>query len=159
MTMRMHRFVSLLLIPVFVLGQPLPHSHAGMNGGESEGHSQRPHFHLSVDHHHGHTGEGHHHHHHHHPHEQGDPSELHAELTFSNVFSIPVDHDSDAVYLADTDWTVSRTVSVPVVNATIFWIRTVRPIVTNTRADCRQCHPPDRDAGLPVYLLTASLRL
>lgn len=147
----MNRLVSLLLVPFFVLGQALPHSHAGTGVLQPDGHSTRAHFHLVVGHHQDHDYEHDHHH-------TGDQAEAgHSE---SAALSVPGDHDSDAIYLADTDWTVSRTVSAPQVDSTaVVWTSFVPSVGREVRLCCRMEHPPDRDAGLPIYLLTGSLRL
>ena len=46
----MNRIVSFLLIPFFLLGQYLPHSHAWNGVAEAKEHASRPHVHL-----HGHS--------------------------------------------------------------------------------------------------------
>ncbi|MGB7324810.1 MAG: hypothetical protein WBD31_08050 [Rubripirellula sp.] len=149
----MNRFVSLLLIPMFMLGHALPHSHAGTAVVEPDGHSLRPHIHVSGGHHHDHDDHDHGHHH------AGDPSQTECpEDAGTNSLLAPTDHDSDAIYLVDSDWTMSRTVAAPRVDlVTGAWSM---PAPSVTRAQLRVGDdPPDRYAGLPIYLLTASLRL
>ena len=162
----MNRFVSLLLIPIFMLGHVLPHSHAGTSVVEPNGHSLRPHIHLSSDHHH----DDHHHddhddddhddddHEHHHAGDQSDGE--HSETAATATLSVPTDHDSDAVYFSDSDWTASRTVATTLVDsATVAWTSLAPSFDCDSRPGCRCGDPPDRYAGLPIYLLTASLRL
>lgn len=146
----MTRLVSLLLVPFFVLGQALPHSHAGTGVVEPDGHSIRAHIHLSGDHHHDHDGDEHH--------QSADATG--PKTATSAAISVPADHDSDAVYLADTDWTASRTVAAPQVDSTeVVWTSFAPSVGRDISLGWRLDHPPDRYAGLPVYLLTASLRL
>ena len=151
----MTRVVSLLLIPMFMLGPILPHSHAGTGVNEPDGHSIRPHIHLTGGHHHDHDGDDHDHHH------AGEQSESeHSEATAIATLSVPIDHDSDAFYVADTDWTASRTVGkTQVDSAAVVWTSLAPSVDRDSRPSCRCGDPPDRYAGLPIYLLTASLRL
>lgn len=152
----MRRFVSLLLIPMFVLGQALPHSHAGTGVGVPGDHSHRPHVHLGVDEHH-HCD--HHGHHHDDADEHGHPSQ--GDVAGApNGLSIPLDHDSDAVYLPATDWTLNRVVSLQFdVTSTFVSIDGCPGLLTSQSTSLVAAHPPDRSSPLPIYLLTASLRL
>jgi hypothetical protein len=151
----MNRLVSLLLIPIFMLGHELPHSHAGTGVVEPEGHSLRPHVHVSVDHDHDHDDDGHKHHH---TGSQSEPDS--SETATTATLSVPTDHDSDAVYFVDIDWTASRTVAGPQIDTTtLVWTSLAPSDKRDRRLGCRIVDPPDRYAGLPIYLLTASLRL
>ena len=151
----MTRLVSLLLVPFFVLGPALPHSHAGTGVVEPDGHSIRAHVHLSGSHHHDHDGDEHGHH------QSGDQADASGSKTATSAaFSVSTDHDSDAIYLADTNWTASRTVAAPPVHSAILiWTSLAPSVNRDARIGCRFGHPPDRYARLPIYLLTASLRL
>ena len=151
----MNRLVSLLLIPMFMLGHMLPQSHAGIGVVEPDGHSLRSHIHLSSDHHHNHDDDDHKHHH------AGDQSESeHSESSATATLSVPIDHDSDALYFSDSDWTVSRSVAAKqVASADVVWTSLVQSVGGDSRTGCRCGDPPDRCVGLPIYLLTASLRL
>lgn len=74
--------------------------------------------------------------------------------------SIPTEHDSNAVYMADTHWIADRVVAAQQLDAWIpVWSSGVPAPDHGTGPDCRFGDPPDRDTGLPIYLLTASLRL
>jgi hypothetical protein len=148
----MARLVSLLLVPFFVLGQALPHSHAGTGMFEPDGHSIRAHIHVAGGHHHDHDGDEHHH---------VDQSDATGSRTArSTAFSAATDHDSDAFYLAETNWTASRTVATPQIDsAVLVWTSFVPSVERAAHEGSRFGNPPDRYAGLPIYLLTASLRL
>ena len=155
----MRLLVSLLLIPVFVLGQMLPHSHAGSGVAEPDGHSIRPHIHLRGHHHDAEVqGDDEHHGH---RHDGGEHCESeHASENSPIGLSEPTEHDSDAVYLPESDWSASRSLandvelpSVPQARGGGANFFATRPIIRVA------AHPPDRDSKLPVYLFTASLRL
>jgi len=149
----MYRVVSLLLIPMFMLGHVLPHSHAGTGVVEPGEHSIRGHIHLVGGHHHDQDGENHEHHH-------GDQSDATgSKAATSATFSATTDHDSDAVYLAENHWTSSRTTVPQVDSAVLVWTSFSPSVERDSRMGCRFGDPPDRYAGLPIYLLTASLRL
>ncbi|EMI57509.1 hypothetical protein [Rhodopirellula sallentina] len=174
----MIRLVSLLLIPLFVLGHALPHSHAGTGVVEPDGHSIRAHIHLAGGHHHGHdhANDDHDHadsihadndhadndHDHSvHDHCNGESSDSSESKTQAPAsVSVPMDHDSDAIYLADVDGAVSRTVATPRFDSVAqSWEPLVWWISLDKCVRGRYADPPDRYAGLTIYLLTASLRL
>ena len=144
----MSRLVALLLIPLCLLGQAMPHSHAGSRSGEPEDHGDRPHVHLG--HHHGHSHECDHRHHH-------DDEECPA----GNRVCSGTDHDSDAVYLGDFLASVSlKTVSAPAAASIVaaLWSTCV-PVVPAVTVCRYLAAPPDPSGGLPVYLRTTSLRI
>jgi hypothetical protein len=145
----MNRLISLLLIPLFMLGQPLPHSHAGTGIIEPDGHSIRPHIHVAGGHSHD-TSD------HHHVHAGQSAAD---GVVVAVAETAPTDHNSDAIYLVDGKWTASRTVVVSkIVFAELAWT-SLAPVNREVDHACRFSDPPDRYAGLPIYLLTASLRL
>ena len=79
----MNRFVALLIIPFLAIGHAFPHSHEKAYAlGD---HAARPHVHIR----HGTQDHADHHHH-------GD----HCEQSDESANEMPVDHDSDAVYLS-----------------------------------------------------------
>lgn len=146
----MNRFLSLLLIPFFVLGQCLPHSHASSGVAEPDGHALRPHVHL-----HGHVHDDVHARDDHHEHaDEG-------ESTSPNDSLAPAaEHDSDAVYLVASGQSLTRTsgaIGIEVHSAD--WVAFSVPITVDVRSRWRTSDPPDRYRTLPIYLLTASLRL
>ena len=150
----MNRLLSILLIPFFVLGQTLPHSHAGSGMVEREDHASRPHLHLSSADSHDHDGEvdpGHDHHH------GGKASD---ESTKTKSLSATLDHDSDAIYVVQSNSTLAR--STAFAKLSFVFICTLSEVFAD-RLDRPCLHRsnqlPDRSAGLPIYLLVASLRL
>ncbi len=153
----MNRLVSLLLILLLVLGQPLIHSHAGSGVFEPGGHDLRPHVHLAA-HSHQHDaphGDDEHHHEGDHPRD----SDNHEQSPEGEAVSPLVDHDSDAIYLL-----ASTAVSASVPSFSIdFEVAQTRSVAYFNQFDAPDrncsCGPPDRYATLPVFLLTASLRL
>ncbi len=142
----MDRFLSLLLIPFFVLGQCLPHTHAGTGVAEPSGHALRPHVHL-----HGHE----HAHVDHHGHADA------SESPPPNDLLLPAEeHDSDAVYLAASAQSLTRASGSLAVDVhSTDWVAVSMPMAVDTRSRYRTNDPPDRYATLPIYLLTASIRL
>jgi hypothetical protein len=142
----MNGLLSLLLIPFFVLGQTLPHSHAGTDVAESSGHALRPHVHL---HGHEHSHDDHHKH--------ADESDTTSPW---DLLSPTAEHDSDAVYLAASGQLVTRVCGAFGLDFdSTDWGAVSLPIVVDTRSRTGTSDPPDRYATLPIYLLTASLRL
>ncbi|QEG41304.1 hypothetical protein [Roseimaritima ulvae] len=142
----MTRFISLLLIPFLVLGQCLPHSHAGSGVAEPDGHALRPHVHLHAhDHAHGDH------------HEHADESESSSP---SDSLSPAADHDSDAVYLIASGQSLTRTsgaIETEVHSAD--WIALPVSLTVDIRPRWRTSDTPVRYRTMPIYLLTASLRL
>jgi hypothetical protein len=88
------RSTTSLIIVTYIAGQlaMVPHSHGAVGISQSSDHNASPHIHVSwfdrVDHSH---DDGHSHHHEHGSH--------HSHRTTSDADTVPVDHDSDAVYL------------------------------------------------------------
>jgi len=135
-----------------VLGQALPHSHAGTGVVEPDGHSIRAHIHVAGGHHHDHDGGEHH--------DDVQSEATDSRTARSTAFSAATDHDSDAFYLVETNWTASRTVATPQIDsAVLVWTSFVPSVDRDAHEGYRVGNPPDRYAGLPIYLLTASLRL
>ncbi len=158
----MDRVLTLLLIPILMLAHVLPHSHVGIATDQPDDHAARPHIHLaSHDHHHGHS------------HEEAQVSDdddhgdfirlstdaEHRVPGFYRFYRLD-DHDSDAIYLAGSTPTYGRpsgmdspdggvvpAVSEPGLIADFPTTRLVSAI------------PFRRSSSLPIYLLTASLRL
>ena len=151
----MRRFVSMLLIPTFALGQALPHSHAGTGVIEPDDHALRPHIHLGLDFHDEDACEECHHHH---AHDVCGSDESDVEKVAH--LSTPIDHDSDAIYFAESDWAASRTVTSPQVDLLAsYWTSAGPSVVFDAGVRLPTIDAPDPHTGLPVYLLTASLRL
>ncbi|QDS92422.1 hypothetical protein FF011L_11650 [Roseimaritima multifibrata] len=152
----MNRILSLLLIPLFMLGHILPHSHAGVGVDEAHGDAYRPHIHVSSGHH-----DGHNHHaagEHHHAGDHTAPESAPASATL--VLTAPVDHDFGAIYIADTDWTTIRTTAAPTVaSVPSVWGSLAFSLDLDSCSIGRWDEPVDHYGRLPIYLLTASLRL
>lgn len=153
----MHRLVSLLLIPLCLMGQFFcPHSHHGTGVAEPSGHSARPHIHLSGghDHHHGHP-------HRHHSHGESDDADHPAESTVPESASPLTDHDRDALYLVNSSCD-SRLSAVRVIvdfsPASGFWAFAPMPLLSPL-STAGAFDPPDRYGGLALYLRVSSLRI
>lgn len=142
----MDRLISLLLIPFFVLGQALPHSHAGIGVAESSDHALRPHVHV-----HGHD--------HDHDEHYGHADDVKTPSQFGQLLST-ADHDSDAVYFAASTQLVTRSAeALPVDVLATNLVAGFVPLTLDSGSRFRASDPPDCHATLPIYLLTASLRL
>ena len=146
----MCKFVSLLLIPLIVLGQSLPHSHTGTGVAEPNGHSQRPHVHF---HSHDHLAKAHTHHNH-------KPSSKDKKSRHCELVAPLADHDSDAIYLSATTKLI-RTYPSIVIDFLVADSAAYPIIEVFCRDQClyRSADPPDKHSGLPFYLLNSSLLL
>ncbi len=164
------RLLVLLLMPLFVVGNSLAHSHStATHQSPTEGrvhfhvgsapelvhHHRDPHDHANHDHHgHDHHGHDHHGHDHHgHDHEGDDHESDEPE-------SAPVEHDSDAVYVvaADFVFTAFDRISIEIDSHT--FVATVICLLTDFRPSLLRDRPPlATTTPLPLYLLYAALRL
>ncbi|WP_068138662.1 hypothetical protein [Roseimaritima ulvae] len=159
----MNRVVSLLLIPMFLLGQCSAHAHGGSGVSGSETHGQRPHLHVGAI-----SGQSQEPHPRGHQNAHGDePSHDHGHPhagvefnTANSLLSNHRDHDADAIYFAGGVTVSGRIDKVndpcPVVLASMWCCDELKP---STAVDSASCNPPDRYGNLPIYLQTASLRL
>tara|TARA_R110002074_G_scaffold214998_3_gene384909 strand:- start:2122 stop:2745 length:624 start_codon:yes stop_codon:yes gene_type:complete len=135
----MNRFLLLLLIPFLVLGQCLPHSHAGSGAVDSDGHALRPHVHL-----HGHAHNDVHVHDDHHEHaDEGESTSP------SDSLAPAAEHDSDAVYSAASGQLLTRTsgaigLEVQLTDCVAFFF-------------CRSPSTIDHDGSLVIRLITIGL--
>lgn len=156
----MRLIVSLLLIPMLLFGPPMPHVHGGSDVELPEAHHQRPHIHVGWGHHHV-DADGHHHHGQHSHHHHGDDEQSDDPIdSMTASLSIHFDHDSDAVYLASSDWSVSRSLSTENGESQISAaVACLRPSCCSERRLTAKIWKPDQGPGLPVYLRIASLRL
>ncbi len=146
----MRPILSSLLIPLVLISQSFcaAHSHAGTPVIEPEGHSARPHIHL-----HG----GNHHHHSHGDHHRHDPGENPSSLPGEHV---PLDHGSDAVYIAETQLFNDAK---PAKVAKAEWIVYVVADEADAIAELHfyvesDLPPPLRRLKCPIYLRTLSIR-
>lgn len=167
----MRTLISIVLIPLCMLGQCLPHSHTGVSAHSLDDHSSRPHVHLSGGHHHGPNDD-------HHPHDGpvnleqehhhsafGDdeidqPCLVQSDSKPCAVIAVPADHDSDAIYFADPSYAVKLAGSVPKVDALDLACGSFSPrVLGGAGVHKRVGHPPDRFASLPIFLTVSSLLL
>ena len=158
----MYRLAAILLIPIFVVGNSFAHSH-GSAAHSSEG-TGRAHVHVGnalrhtashESHNHAHGHSNHEHHQHYHDEEHG------REHLNSTSAEVPVDHDSDAIYLVSVDLALNcggctslETDAQVLVHTTDVSFVEVPATVRRPQAD--HSPPPQR---LPCYLLNAALRL
>ena len=152
----MRLLISLMLIPFFVLGQGLPHSHAGTCMDQTSDHAERLHVHVSGGHSHDqdHADEGHHH-----DDEAGGYGSKSADEGFG-FCGLPIEHDADAIYLAASTSLVGRVVAGDQIDVSRYavvidcWLESeIQP------KPAGRIEPPERYAGVPIYLLVASLRI
>jgi hypothetical protein len=116
-------------------------------------------LHLSLGHSHDH--------HHGHGHDEGDDhGHVHPQEKVSDdtpetaCLSATFDHDSDAIYIAQTNGTLGRASAVSQLSFASICI-CVEVVSDHFDRQClhRSNQIPDQSAGLPIYLLIASLRL
>lgn len=162
----MHRLVAILLIPFFVVGNSLAHSHEpAAHLSPSQG---RAHIHVgsAPQHVNSHEAHGHSHHGHSHGHDHG---KSHAHASDQNHISDnskpapvekPVDHESDAVYVSTADFfgTTSARISIEVTSCAV--VEAVEDYLSGIRTNSLHDRPPlASTTQLPLYLLFAALRL
>ncbi len=148
----MYRIIAILLMPFFVVGNSLAHSH-GSTAHQSPN-PGRAHFHLVGAHHqaHEHDDHGHSHHGHSHDHESDDSKPASAEQ--------PIDHDSDAVYIAALDFMVTPSDRTLIETVSISDFETVDDYFAAIRPSPRRDYPHlATNTELPLYLRHAALRL
>jgi hypothetical protein len=160
----MNRFVAMALIPFFVVGSSLAHSHASAaRQSPTEG---RAHIHTgsALWHAHRHESHGHSHHIHRHGHRHSHGPALarnHKGDTPKPIQLIKtVDHESDAVYFAAEDFvgTPSARTSIEICSNAVVAI--VEDDLTGNQLQSRHDRPPHSPIlELPFYLLHAALRL
>ena len=148
----MWRISAILLIPFFVLGPVLPHSHAGTGVVVPVGHDSRLHVHLNS-HDHSHSHDEHH----------RGPSKQHSPKSdTSSVASklAPItDHDLDAIYLAASDALPRACPPILVGVVATYWVALPNRVVVEGIFRFSAADPPDVRGPLPIYLLNSSLLL
>ena len=145
----MNRFVTILLIPFLLVGNALAHSH-GMAAHQSSNNG-RAHIHVASAPHHGHHSHDSDGHHHGHDHE----SDGHESAPVT-----PVDHDSDAIYLASADDAFTPTDRVSFELGCSCFFDAPLCIVDDSRPPAAVSFTPTASTPeLPLYLLHAALRL
>ena len=149
----MNRLIAILLIPLFVVGNSLAHSHStAAHPSPGDG---RAHFHFGSAPHHGHDHHDSHEHakhdHHGHHHESDEPG---------SAPVAPVEHDSDAVYVAAADFMFTACDRISIEIDKHAFVGTVDCLLTDFRPPVLRDRPPlATTTQLPLYLLHAALRL
>ena len=152
-TIKMQRIVSSLLIPLVLVshGFCAAHSHVGTSVVEPEGHSARPHIHLQ-------SGTHHHDDDLHREHDGADSHEEYPALMFEEG---PLDHDSDALYIAERQ--LFNDAKPGTISKAELSFGGVVCDESATIAGLRICikrglPPPLRDLKCPLYLRILSVR-
>ena len=162
------QLIVLLLVPFFVLGNSIAHSHSGAAHSSPAG--GRAHIHLGGteqgNHHHGDHGNDSHEHSHHGQHDQHDQHGQHDQhdqhdgqhAPTSPI--IPADHDSDAIYLIASDYLSIATQGSSVESSLNAIVMAVDFELDKSRAP-KGFEAPRTPVlfGPPLYLLHAALRL
>ena len=159
----MHRLIAILLIPFFVVGNSLAHSHgSAAHQSPSQG---RAHIHVgsAPQHAHNHESHGHSHHEHGHGHDHhSKTSEQKQKRDDSKPAPIEktVDHESDAVYVATADYVVTTSARISTEMGSCDVVESVEDYLSCTRPNSWHERPPlASPPELPLYLLHAALRL
>jgi hypothetical protein len=145
----MNRLVTILLIPFLLVGNAFAHSH-GAAACQSANYG-RAHIHVASAPHHGHHSHDSDGHHHGHGHESDEDE---------SVAVRPVEHDSDAIYLASADDAFTPTNRVSFELGCSCFFDAPLCIVDDPRPPAAlSCAPTASSSELPLYLLHAALRL
>jgi hypothetical protein len=160
----MRRVIALLLIPMCLFGQGMPHSHAGTGVCEPEGHAARPHVHLHCGHDHDEVVAAHDHHHAdaaNHDHLQ---VRVTSERTNAPAFAPIADHDADAFYLGNVVPSVGCKQTVNSRNEGQWFASDTGnqgffASLVPGRGEFSGVAPPGFVTELPILLRTASLRI
>ncbi len=154
----MNRLIAILLMPLVVVGNSLAHSHStAARPSPGEG---RAHFHLGSVPKHGHPNHDSHEHanHHHHGHDHDGHDHESDESESAPV--VPVEHDSDAVYVVAADFVYIASDRISAEIASHSFVETVPCLLTDFHSSVRRDRPPlATSTQLPLYLLHAALRL
>jgi hypothetical protein len=154
----MHQLLAILLMPVFVVGNSLAHSHSTATHRSAS--ESRTHFHVGSAQEHGHHHHGSHQHvkhdHHGHDHHGHD----HATDSPETTPVAPVEHDSDAVYIDVSDFVYTAFDRHPIEIEACPFFKTRSCLLTVFRPSMLRDRPPlATTSQLPIYLLHAALRL
>ncbi len=148
----MYRIVSSLLMPLVLVSPSFcaAHSHVGTSVVEEHGHSARPHVHIDAGNHHDH-----------HPHDEDSGHDSHEGSPTVRTEQGPIDHDSDALYLSDSQLfngaKLAEVAEPEISEAHVVYDDSA------TIAGLRLClerdlPPPLGGLKCPLYLLTLSIR-
>jgi len=152
----MNRLVAILLMPLFVVGNSLAHSHS-TDAHQSPG-KGRAHFHVGSapqQGHHNHASYKHANHNHHdhdgHHHESDEPE---------STPVVPTEHDSDAVYVVAADFVFTVCDRVFFEIDSHAFVGTLVCLFNDFRPSVLRDRPPlATTTQLPLYLLHAALRI
>jgi len=160
LTSFLNRLLCLVLIPMLMHGNALAHSHAGTGVDEPSDHAACPHIHWPFEHHHHARGDSH-------DHDRGSnaphaSSKPTCPAESGAVIPLAVEHDANAIFLGTHHPIFAP--AFPVGNATsdceLGRSEGMGAILPRLLPSPRRSPlPPDRYAGLPIYLQVASLRL
>lgn len=154
----MNRLIAILLMPLFVVGNSLAHSHStAAHPSPGEG---RAHFHVGSAPQQGHHNHDSHEHanHDHHGHDHNGDDHESDEPESAPV--APVEHDSDAVYVAAADLVFTACDRIFIEIDAHSFVGTVVCLLTDFRPSVLRDRPPlATTTQLPLYLLHAALRL
>lgn len=158
----MNRIVTILLIPLFVVGNALAHSHGTVAHPSNV--QTRSHVHVSGGSHHDQDAhDSHHHHSHDHDHRHhGQDHQNHDQDGESSDSTpvAPVEHESDAVYLVAVDWLFTPSERCLLVLDSQFLHATAISVIPIANRQPNLNTPLFfRTAELPLYLLHAAQRL
>ncbi len=146
----MSRLVVILLIPFLLVGNALAHSHS-MAAHQTHDHG-RAHIHVANAPHH----------HKHHSHESGDHDHghVHESDEHESTQVTPVEHDSDAIYLASSDDVYTPTDRISAESGSPVYVDAPLYILNDPHPTAAlACVHSARPSELPLYLLHAALRL
>ncbi len=168
----MHRLLTLLLLPFFVVGNSFAHTHEC--SAHSRDHDRRAHIHVGGNSHHDH---GHHDHEHathahsaaseHHSSRSSRDRQPHFHETFQDsgksereAIRLSCDHDSDAIYLIAIEFAVTNPERAAAEGSPQVALETRQHAFVNFRAKAAIYQPfQARHPARPLYLLHAALRL
>ncbi len=153
-----NRLIAILLMPLFVVGNSLAHSHRTA-AHQSQG-LGRAHFHVGSALQHGHHNGAPHKHANHDHHGHDDDGHDHESDAFESAPVAPVEHDSDAVYVVAADFVYTACNRIFVEIASYSFVGTVACLLTDFRPSVLRDRPSlATTTRLPLYLLHAALRL
>ena len=144
----LNRLLAVLFIPLLVVGNSFPHTHAGVDTVSN--HAERPHVHVAASLHA--HGEPHHH---------AGQDDAETDQGEQPTHERPSDHDSDAIYLSGGQFflpTSADSIAELQLDCVGFVASDCRPSCTDCQTDLVGHEVPIR-TGPPLFLLHAALRL
>ncbi len=158
----MHRLIAILLIPFFLVGNSLAHSHG--SAAHQFPSSGRAHIHVGSATQHGHSLECHEHSHHGHDrgHSHGHAANQNHKSDSSKRAPVEstADHESDAIYIAASVFVGTSSARASIEVDSCDFVDTIEGYLPGNRLPARHDRPPlATTTELPLYLLHAALRL